>query len=104
MGDPPRDLQRLRVEVESLRGSQFDERAILSLLRRLLKTFGSQLPKARIEQRRNKWIGNNFGIPDVGLIMIEPVHGPRSAIPLRWRHQMLDTVEEILDRVEAMTE
>jgi hypothetical protein len=103
MADPPRDLQRLRVEVEALRGSQFDERAILSLLRRLLKTYGSQLPKARIEQRRNKWICN-FGIPDVGLIMIEPVHGSRSAIPLRWRHQMLDTVEEILDRVEAMTE
>jgi hypothetical protein len=103
MSDLRRELRRLRVEVDALRASQFDDRAILRLLRRLLKTCGSCLPKARIERRRNKWICN-FGIPDAALIMIEPVHGSRSAIPVRWRHQMLDAVEEILDRVEILLE
>jgi hypothetical protein len=99
MGDQAREIERFRDEVEALRSGPFGEREILSLTRRLLKSFGTCLPNARLELRRNKWICN-FGIRDVALIMIEPVHGSRSAIPLRWRHQMLDTVEEILDRIE----
>lgn len=103
MPNPLREIERFRVEIEALRRIPFDDRVVLSLLRRLLKSFETYLPKAGIEQRRNKWVCN-FGLRDVPLIMIEPVHGRRGAIPLRWRHQMLDVVEEILDRIELMME
>jgi hypothetical protein len=103
MDEPFLAIDRFRTEAAALRNNAFDEHALLSLLRRILKTFGDRLPKARLEHRRNKWICN-FGIPDVPLIMIEPVHGSRNAIPMRWRHQMLDTNEEILDRLEVTME
>jgi hypothetical protein len=101
MPDPMREIERFRAEVEVLRSLPFDEHPILALIRRLLRAFEPYIPNARLERRRNKWICN-FGIPDMAMIMIEPVHGSRSAIPLRWRHQMLDAVEEVLDRVETM--
>jgi hypothetical protein len=103
MGNLIREIERLRMEVEALRRIQFHEKPILSLLRRLLRAFQVQLPNAHLKQRRNKWICN-FGMPDVALVMIEPVHGSRSSIPLRWRLHMLDTIDEILDRVESMLE
>jgi hypothetical protein len=95
-----REIERFRADVEALRNTPFDEKAILALIRRLLTVFAPWIPKARLERRRHKWICS-FGIPGMALIMIEPAHGSRSAIPFHWRHQMLDTVEEILDRIEA---
>jgi hypothetical protein len=97
------EIDRLRSISSDLRSKRFDHKAILALLKSMLTALATYLPNAKLEERRNKWICN-FGIRGVGLIMVEPVHGSRDAIPQFWRRQMLDTVDEVLDLVESEVE
>jgi hypothetical protein len=97
------EIERLRSISSDLRSKRFDHKVILALLKSLLSVLAAYLPNAKLEERKNKWICN-FGIKGVGLIMVEPVHGSRDAIPQFWRKQMLDTADEVLDLVESVVE
>ena len=97
------EIGRLRAISSDLRSKRFDHKAILALLRSMLAALARYLPNAELKEGKNKWVCN-FGIKGVALIMVEPVHGSRDAIPQYWRTQMLDTVDEVLDLVESVVE
>ncbi len=99
-----REIARLRSEADRLDSIPFTEKEILKLLEDLLRSMKHFLPKAELKEKKsNKWICN-FGVKGLPMIMVERVHGSRKAIPITWRKQQINAINEALDFVESCLE
>ena len=99
MKDALLEIERLRTEAKRLRRLPYTEKEIRILLQDCIGTLKPLLPKASYVKAKKGW-KYTFGIQEIGVVTVEPVHGSREAIPVGIRSKQTRAILTLLDIVE----